>query len=365
MQEQIILEEQSNRYYLTKQTLPLRQKSLASAAVLYAYFCLMDLIRFPSEMHAITIPLRLVFFLIPLTILAIVYWKKDENNQDVHLAWLAYLYVAAGFIYCYLLYLTAQYKISFPDSGFILIILYGCLLNALPVKVGVATTFLIIVGFIVAMVMANYTSVDIIFNTFVYGFFGVLCLAVNKVCQDILIENFSLVKRLYNESIYDGMTHLYNRRHFDQQLKLLLQIGERDSREVGLIFLDVDHFKQFNDTKGHHAADVALTLIATQLNDICRRDSDFAARYGGDEFVLVFYDINEQALKNKCADIIDSVRALKIKHPKNSASKYVSVSVGATLMLPSEHNSGEKSLKKADQNLYIAKNEGRNGYCYA
>tara|TARA_R110000850_G_scaffold49069_2_gene121220 strand:- start:79 stop:1182 length:1104 start_codon:yes stop_codon:yes gene_type:complete len=359
----LVLEQQSIRYYLTQQVLPLRQKTLASAAAFYAYFCLMDLVRFPSELYQMTIPVRLVFFLIPLTVLAIVYWKKEPDNQSIHLFWLSYLYISAGFIYCFLLYWVNEYDIAFPNSGFILIILYGCLLIAPPLKVGAATSALIMVAFAYAMYLARYPTVEIIFNSFVYTFFAILCLSVNKACQKVVLENFTLIKRLYNESIFDGMTQLYNRRHFDQQLKLLFEIGHRDERDVGLIFLDVDHFKPFNDTKGHLEADEALKRIANCLRDVCKRDVDFAARYGGDEFVLVFYDISEHALENKCKEIMESVRKLEIKHPKTSVSEFMTVTLGAVLLLhSSKKNTCSHAIKMADESLYKAKANGRNGF---
>lgn len=360
MQDKIVLEHQNNRFYLTKQLIPVRKKSLASAVFLYACFCLMDLFRFPSELYRITVPVRLVFFLIPLTILAIVYWKKDANNQEAHIGWLTYLYVAAGWTHCFLLYWVTQYNITFPDSGFILIILYGCLIIALPVKIGAVATGGILLAFVIAMKLAAYPGVEIVFNAFVYSFFAALCLLVNKICQSVLKENFALIKRFYNESVYDGLTQLYNRRHFDQQLKLFLQIGMRDHREIGLVFLDVDHFKSYNDTKGHQAADEVLKLISASLKKICRRESDFAARYGGDEFVLIFYDINQQALKNKCIEILESVKSLKIEHPDSSVPSGITVSVGATLIHAADHNTCEQSIRKADENLYIAKENGRN-----
>jgi diguanylate cyclase (GGDEF)-like protein len=359
---EVILEQQTNRFYLTKQILPLRRRSLVSASVLYAYFCLMDLIRFPSELYVITIPVRLIFFLIPMTILAIVYLKKEPDNQSIHLFWLSYLYIAAGFIHCYLLYWVKKYDIPFPDSGFILIILYGCLLIALPVKVGALTSAAIMTGYAYVMNLVDYSLDEVVFNTFVYSFFAAMCLTINKYCQNVLKENFSLIKRLYNESIFDGMTQLYNRRHFDQQLKLLLHIGYRDKRELGLIFLDVDCFKHFNDTSGHIEADEVLKEIASCLKKVCRRDSDFATRYGGDEFVLVFYDIHEHELQNKCKAIIDAVRKLAIRHPKSSVSEFITVSLGATLVHSDKMSTCSKVIKVADENLYKAKGNGRNRY---
>jgi diguanylate cyclase len=356
---EVILELQNNRYYLTKQVLPLRQKSLVSASVLYAYFCFMDVVRFPSELYIITIPVRLVFFLIPLVILATVYYRKEPDNQSVHFFWLTYLYVAAGLIHSFLVYWVTKYNIPFPDSGFILIILYGCLLMALPIKAGAIASAIIMAGFICSMYFSNYDAIEVVFNSVVYTFFCILCLAVNRVCQAVLRQNFVLIKRLYNESIFDELTQLYNRRHFDQQLELLLQIGHRDQRDVGLVFLDVDHFKQFNDSQGHLKADNVLRKISSSLKEVSRRNSDFAARYGGDEFVLVFYDIDERALEIKCKAIIDMVRKLEIKYRSRGVSKLVTVSLGAALLRSSNKHTIAGAIESADKNLYKAKERGR------
>lgn len=362
MNKETVLELQNNRYYLTKQTLPLRKKSLASAAILYAYFCVMDLVRFTPDIYQVTLPLRIIFFLIPLTVLAVVYWKKEKDNQEIHLFWLCYLYMAAGIIHCFLLYFLDKYETFFTNSGFILIIMYGCLLTAIPIKVASVASFVLMVLLAIAMSLGSYPAQDVVLHFVVYSFFIILCLFISRMCQNILIENFSLIKRLYNESVFDGMTQLFNRRHFDQQFKLLMQIAKRDNRHIGLVFLDVDKFKQFNDSKGHLAADEVLKSISAELKKICRRDSDFAARYGGDEFVLVFYDINKESLNNKCLKIMDSIQALKIKHPNNPASSFVTISVGATLIHSTGNISCENSIKKADESLYVAKDRGRNGY---
>tara|TARA_R110002049_G_C8843135_1_gene536585 strand:- start:60 stop:638 length:579 start_codon:yes stop_codon:yes gene_type:complete len=189
-----------------------------------------------------------------------------------------------------------------------------------------------------------------------------MCLTINKYCQNVLKENFSLIKRLYNESIFDSMTQLFNRKHFDQQLNLLLQIGYRDKRKLGLIFLDVDYFKQFNDAYGHVEGDEVLKKIASCLKKVCRRDSEFAARYGGDEFVLVFYDINGHALQNKCKAIIDAVQKLAIRNPKNSVSEFITVSLGAKIVHSDKMSTCSKVIKVADENLYKAKGDGRNRF---
>lgn len=362
MKKEIVLELQSNRYYLTKQTLLLRKRSLASAAILYAYFCAMDLVRFTPDIYQVTLPIRIVFFLIPLIALSVLYWKKDEDNQEIHLFWLTYLYLAAGFIHCFLLYFLDKYETFFTNTGFILIIMYGCLLTAIPIKVASVASVILMITLVFSMSLGAYPTQDVTLNAVVYSFFIILCLFISRMCQMILIENFSLIKRLYNESVYDGMTQLFNRRHFDQQLNLLMQIAKRDNRNIGLVFLDVDKFKQFNDLQGHLAADDVLKLISAALQKICRREGDFAARYGGDEFVLVFYDINKESLNEKCSSILQAIKSLNVKHPNSPISSFVTVSVGATLVHPIENNSCERSIKQADENLYVAKEKGRNGF---
>lgn len=150
----------------------------------------------------------------------------------------------------------------------------------------------------------------------------------------------------------DELTGLNNRRFFDLEVKRLLQQARRDQKTCGLMILDIDHFKSINDNLGHDAGDRLLRALGAFLQSVCRRPSDFAARYGGDEFVLFFYDIENSMLEKIGHQIVQRVRTIR---PFGAASDCIpTVSIGAT----SSSSHPAELFKAADKALYEAKRKG-------
>ena len=162
-------------------------------------------------------------------------------------------------------------------------------------------------------------------------------------------------------SITDALTSLYNRRHFDNKLKTSLSLTKRMNSKLAFAMIDIDHFKQYNDTYGHQEGDETLKAVATTLKKFFKRDVDMVFRLGGEEFGILFYvKESEDALiiGNK---IIKSIENLQIKHEKSSASSFVTISMGLFMY----HNSNLSPLevyKDTDELLYKAKQNGRNQF---
>ena len=128
-----------------------------------------------------------------------------------------------------------------------------------------------------------------------------------------------LTKRaLRNMADTDGLTQLYNRRSFDLLLARALQEAHRDQTCIALIMLDLDHFKAYNDCYGHPAGDLALQRIAGVLASHPRRELDFAARLGGEEFALVLRNPDRAYLANTCESIRQAIQSeLAIEHQQS------------------------------------------------
>lgn len=171
--------------------------------------------------------------------------------------------------------------------------------------------------------------------------------------------------KLENESQTDGLTNLYNRRHFDEFYDQSWRVSTRNALPLAIIMMDIDHFKKYNDHYGHQKGDDALIAVANALQSHTRRAMDFLARYGGEEFVMICQADSEAHLKKILADILTSITDLNIEHVLSSTGKQLTISCGACHIL----NPGiwmqphkELALKMADQALYKAKNTGRNKY---
>jgi diguanylate cyclase (GGDEF)-like protein len=148
----------------------------------------------------------------------------------------------------------------------------------------------------------------------------------------------------------DGLTGLANRRAFDEHLLRVWQQAQRDGRVLSTLMVDIDHFKTYNDSFGHQAGDAALRGVAQALADFARRPLDVAARFGGDEFAIVLYDLS-------IANVLDITERLRQSVQLGSR---VTVSIGVSVVMPTAGRTPQGALQLADEALYEAKKGGRN-----
>lgn len=163
----------------------------------------------------------------------------------------------------------------------------------------------------------------------------------------------------------DGLTGLANRRHFDHCLETEWQRAIREQHPLGLILIDIDCFKQFNDTYGHQAGDDCLKAVATALSQAIARPADLVARYGGEEFVAILPNTNEQGVLQIAEAMRAAVKQLEIPHQSSTVRPWVSLSLGAVAWIPASQKSPEALITAADQALYQAKELGRDRVCLA
>ena len=168
-------------------------------------------------------------------------------------------------------------------------------------------------------------------------------------------------QQLADQANKDGLTGLANRRLFDNTILDRLKEHSRASSIISLILLDVDFFKQFNDTYGHVVGDSCLRGIAQVLKKNVKRTSDMSFRYGGEEFgcILSFTD-HEKALMI-ANNIREGVENLAIPHENSEVNECVTVSIGVlTVVNPPHSLSPDHLISACDDLLYTAKTEGRN-----
>jgi len=166
-----------------------------------------------------------------------------------------------------------------------------------------------------------------------------------------------MLERLAN---VDGLTELANRRRFDQMYTLEWQRARRSGRPLSLALLDVDAFKQYNDRYGHPAGDRALRSVARAAGSALHRPADLAARYGGEELVLLMPETDAADAQRICADLRQAVAALAIVHQASTAAPMLTVSIGGATLLADSHEQQAELFEAADAQLYRAKQAGRN-----
>jgi diguanylate cyclase (GGDEF)-like protein len=161
----------------------------------------------------------------------------------------------------------------------------------------------------------------------------------------------------------DGLTNVNNRRYFDERLNSEWNRATRNHTELSLLLLDVDFFKRYNDYYGHQAGDDCLRKVAAAIKSTIKRPTDLVARYGGEEFACLLPDTNLDGALYLAEAIKQAIIALNITHTGSTIIPQVTVSAGVCIKPANYQGSPETLLRRADLQLYNAKESGRNRVC--
>jgi diguanylate cyclase (GGDEF)-like protein len=174
-----------------------------------------------------------------------------------------------------------------------------------------------------------------------------------------LEENRRLQDELRALTITDPLTGLHNRRHFDIVCASEWERARRDQRPLAVLFVDVDHFKSYNDCHGHRAGDDCLAAVGKAVGESLQRPADLAARYGGDEFVVLLPDTDTDGALDVARRVLAAIDALAIPHGVSPSGRVTS-SIGVAQQIPGTNHTSQELLERADRALYAAKQAGRN-----
>jgi diguanylate cyclase (GGDEF)-like protein len=176
----------------------------------------------------------------------------------------------------------------------------------------------------------------------------------------LAIENANLYEKTLRLSITDGLTEIYNYRYFCQRLDRELSRAKRYSHTLGLLIIDIDHFKMFNDRYGHLLGDDVLRSVAAIIKSKTR-DVDVVARYGGEEFSVILSEITVDEAVVYAERVREAVDAFGLTLPSGET---IGVTVSLGVAINPNGSTGEKEfISRADQALYRAKELGRNRAC--
>jgi diguanylate cyclase (GGDEF)-like protein len=159
-------------------------------------------------------------------------------------------------------------------------------------------------------------------------------------------------------AIRDSLTGLFNRRHGEDRLFAEVDRAIKFKRQLSLLFIDLDHFKFFNDTHGHQAGDEVLHSLGKLMNDAAR-DTDTVARWGGEEFIIITPESDEQQACELAESIRKQVASFAFPHADQQPLGYVSLSVGVAT-LSEDIDNADELVGQADKAVYKAKESGRN-----
>lgn len=180
--------------------------------------------------------------------------------------------------------------------------------------------------------------------------------AFNQFSDTINTQN----QRLETLSLTDSLTNIANRRAFDRRLFYELSNDRTLQIDLSVVLIDVDFFKQYNDTYGHVSGDEALQKIAMMLSHTIQSSTNLIARYGGEEFVAILPNKTAKESNLVAQNIMQAIRLANIKHSMSEISDRITISIGIVTRAKGEISDIDTLMKKADMALYYSKNQGRN-----
>jgi diguanylate cyclase (GGDEF)-like protein len=169
-------------------------------------------------------------------------------------------------------------------------------------------------------------------------------------------------KKLEDASYTDSLTNLHNRRYFNLVFDREVKRAKRSKKHLTFMMLDIDYFKQYNDTYGHIEGDKTLKKVADALDGLFKRPSDYVFRLGGEEFGVLMSETDEKNSSMMAKKICEEILKLKIQHSSSEVNPYVTISVGVVCCIVAPHSKEEHIITRADKMLYKAKESGRNRY---
>jgi diguanylate cyclase (GGDEF)-like protein len=171
--------------------------------------------------------------------------------------------------------------------------------------------------------------------------------------QDQVDEHYQ--KQLFESALRDGLTSTFNRRYFVDRLHTEIRFAVRHEKSLGLLFVDIDHFKKINDQHGHQAGDHVLAQVAREMTATLRAE-DVLARYGGEEFAIVCREIEREGVKALGERLRSAVAKKKIEH----AGKVIPVTISVGAAVGRKVDDPQSLIAAADAAMYEAKRAGRN-----
>lgn len=186
----------------------------------------------------------------------------------------------------------------------------------------------------------------------------------NSSIAKVRIDNHLKLKkysdRLKMLNMLDGLTSVYNKKIFDENLIKAWEKSILTDSNIGVLLMDIDYFKRFNDTYGHLKGDDCLKLISKELNIRLMKEGTFLYRWGGEEFATIIRDKDINYFKELSNELRKLVYNLKIPNEKSDISDYTTISIGISIANASNKLNPYDLVSKSDEALYLAKENGRN-----
>ena len=247
-----------------------------------------------------------------------------------------------------------------PISGQLIILCFCYFLTGLRFFKAAVTGAIISVAYPSSQLVFSYPLPNLGFNCFIIVAFNMLGLVGAYFLEYTSRENFLSRQLLSEMALFDSLTGLLNKRAFSLDLDKVCSQARRESVSVAVAMADVDNFKEYNDYFGHVQGDQCLRNVATALQGSVKRPLDKVGRYGGEEFIVVWYDCSAEDATRLGESAREAVESLHIRHGPGASQRTVTISIGIASSEDGEDLDGGSLIRAADRALYQAKAAGRN-----
>lgn len=343
-------------HYKDEQVIPLLRFGFGVGTLLYAAFFVIDYLG-PQRLNEPWM-LLLVFGIAspataaPALATLVAAWRPYARRIALWAAVINGCAIAGGVL------ITAGDPYPIPYQLLLLNVLYVFFMYGILFRVALPLSALVVGAYLVLDAGLGYSGKAFADHVFILLGFTTLCAIATYLFERTGRRSWLRAQLVQEMALRDGLTGLFNRRHLYEQSERLLGQATREHKPLGLLMLDVDYFKGYNDSQGHLAGDQCLRAVAADLLQCARRPLDLVIRLGGEEFVIVLFDIDREALAGRAEELRQRVAARAISHPASPLG-HVTVSVGAVASMDA-WTTLDVLLATADRALYTAKSEGRN-----
>jgi diguanylate cyclase (GGDEF)-like protein len=288
------------------------------------------------------------------------YAKSQSSNSRWRIAWLYFNVLAPAAVYSSLFSLAFLLP-AYSDLFIYLLMSIFALLSAGTVifapfkKLSLSYVIVLtLIPFTTAMFVSNERFIEglLLLPYAVYMFFQAV-----RLNREYLL-NIKQRYKLNKLNQQDSLTGIANRRFFDLSIESAWKSALRSKASLALVLIDIDFFKKVNDQYGHAAGDDVIKNIAQIIQTTCQRDSDLVARFGGEEYAILFENFDVDKIANFCEKIRQQIESTPTIFENHEIS--VTASLGVAFSKPKLSKSTGELFKVADKNLYAAKESGRN-----
>ncbi len=365
------LEKKFLNYYYAQIKESMLIKSVILGIIIFLIFGILDYLIYPTYLKEIY-SIRYLYAT-PLLIIMILLLLKSKKENKIQTIFSVSLLIAG--ISLIAMIVVVKDPTNRYYAGLTIVLLFAYIAVGLRFKYSLFVGWsLIIIYFSVAYLLSPPKDNFLISNIFFLIFFNIIGMISNfsfeKHQRKLFLLNSLLEiegeelaisnKKLKELSRTDPLTKLANRRHFNNFYKKEWMRSLRYKLPISLIMIDIDFFKNLNDTYGHKKGDEILVKLAKIFLNFTRRTGDLASRYGGDEFLLILNDTPIEKAKNIANQIQEKIKELKNSSKIAQDILKISVSIGVASTKPTKEDLCESLIIAADKALYRAKSKGRN-----